>query len=989
MDAPPLDYGAAMADFKAAREKYTKTAACGREYVLVSKLRLWLGSRVPQGADGRTQTSRLLAFAYRGRSRDKPVLPIMPEVLSDIQDGCLLVFCILFELGRGDLIHLFFRQYLLDRYLPIPLQSLRDTVKKMPISNRDELAEGFNNLQWRFCPVKFEMSMERYFPENQIMPFCKREKINDKGGTAQLWQIEVPEEFIGPNLAKAIKKEGKYDAINDSIGPRYHFALKTFDEGSKALFENEKDAFRALRHHAGMVRYLGDYEHVEVHESTIKTTSNIILEYGDHDLDDYFMQFAPPVFQSEITSFWECLFDVAYAVEGIHHLKVNTDGLMQEFNGWHADIKPDNILIVQGQFKLADPGFTTFVKKTETEPKKVVAGGTETYGAPERRYSRSDTRAGAVSQTIDTWSLGCVFSIAATWVVLGHEGIRQFAELRRRSIRKIIEEQAQNPTRPQLTTEMGAYFHNGEEVLLDVLDWHIFLRRVLRKSDVITSSVLDLIDEEMLVGNAGCRIKANDLCERLDKIKSQIQNEATAPPKAIMEALLAVDEAPPRPTGARTTRNFTEQAKIATIAGKRQAQKSALLGAPLKVTARRSEYLKSELSNSRVSIPITEEYHDIPFIVPSSQTLVAQNPNARLSLPTPRTNTGQISATTAIETTPRRYTTGSPTIIARPQHTSKKSRATPPQDVFEALENIKLNLFGNPVKDKLMSKYFKDRDIKFLVDNAGSMKPHWSHAKFLLKALLLKVAGQDEDGMDLTFTSGKTQVQDKKGESKFIKAMERPDAQPSLQIRTDMKQSLGEIFQKYLDTRRKGSKKLTLIVLTDGKWDGMEDKNGVDAKIITFAKQLNEIAGSLEVRPVSIEFIQFGNDPDATSRLRRLDNHLVYAGIPDIVDTEHSTGDVNKMLLGSFVEEYDRYDDEDDDEPTLLSPVAELDAGPITESPYQQPTGYFPTSSNADNGLFQTQTGSSMGPQVRRNTSTAGLEREPSTRSARHIYHPR
>lgn len=54
--------------------------------------------------------------------------------------------------------------------------------------------------------------------------------------------------------------------------------------------------------------------------------------------------------------------------------------LMDGFR-WHADIKPDNILIVQGKFKLADPGFATFVKKknTETEPKKVVAGGTETY----------------------------------------------------------------------------------------------------------------------------------------------------------------------------------------------------------------------------------------------------------------------------------------------------------------------------------------------------------------------------------------------------------------------------------------------------------------------------------------------------------------------------------------------------------------------------------------------------------------------------------
>lgn len=47
---------------------------------------------------------------------------------------------------------------------------------------------------------------------------------------------------------------------------------------------------------------------------------------------------------------------------------------------WHADIKPDNILIVHGNFKLADPGFTKWVKKTDQVPKELLRGGTETYG---------------------------------------------------------------------------------------------------------------------------------------------------------------------------------------------------------------------------------------------------------------------------------------------------------------------------------------------------------------------------------------------------------------------------------------------------------------------------------------------------------------------------------------------------------------------------------------------------------------------------------
>ena len=47
---------------------------------------------------------------------------------------------------------------------------------------------------------------------------------------------------------------------------------------------------------------------------------------------------------------------------------------------WHADIKPDNILRVHGEFKLADFGFATFKRRTEETPREFIKGGTQTYG---------------------------------------------------------------------------------------------------------------------------------------------------------------------------------------------------------------------------------------------------------------------------------------------------------------------------------------------------------------------------------------------------------------------------------------------------------------------------------------------------------------------------------------------------------------------------------------------------------------------------------
>jgi serine/threonine protein kinase len=49
---------------------------------------------------------------------------------------------------------------------------------------------------------------------------------------------------------------------------------------------------------------------------------------------------------------------------------------------WHADIKPDNILRVLGEFKLADFGFSRFTPKNgkTSTPTEYIVGGTNTYG---------------------------------------------------------------------------------------------------------------------------------------------------------------------------------------------------------------------------------------------------------------------------------------------------------------------------------------------------------------------------------------------------------------------------------------------------------------------------------------------------------------------------------------------------------------------------------------------------------------------------------
>ncbi|KAL8687353.1 MAG: hypothetical protein Q9224_005177, partial [Gallowayella concinna] len=571
------DHDSCMRELKAKVGACTMTAVCGRSYVLVEELTQWLRSKAHPGKST-TQLGRLVIAAYRDYNG---IAPSSTDKLMEQDSYCLVIFSILLLLGRGNLIHVFQKHNILDTHLPIPLQQLQSKFETARISDAKQLAADFDEKQWPFCPAKFDFHYSQEYNEHKILPICKKEKINEKGGTAQLWQIEVKEEFVGHHLKQAVSFS-RYNCSPSSTEPdwRYQFALKSFEDGSMSLYENEKTAFDALRKNNGMVQYLADYTHAErrnadseapprmfgnQEEYVIRHTFNLLLEFGEFDLDEYFAQISPPSLQAEIEDFWSSLFDVADALDGIHNLKIETHGVVQEFHGWHADIKPDNILRVHGKFKLSDPGFAKFKKKAETDPQEFVLGGTETYG--------------------------CVFSIAATWVVFGYTGIQNFQKVREKGIAQIC-----SAPKPQQHAESsissisaGDYFHDGQQILEDVTNWHRVLRSALRKTDRVTSGLLDLVDQRMLLGSADSRIKANSLCSELKQLAAQSQEGPRIEiPASIMETLLETDK-----DAASTIWSVigSNVAQPLNAPDSRKARKSRLLGIPLMKTAHRSEGL--------------------------------------------------------------------------------------------------------------------------------------------------------------------------------------------------------------------------------------------------------------------------------------------------------------------------------------------------------------------------------------------------------------
>lgn len=63
------------------------------------------------------------------------------------------------------------------------------------------LIDEFLKLQFHYSPAKFNLYQGAdWDDEHTVVPICEKNSINKKGGTAELWQIAVPEEFVGHKL---------------------------------------------------------------------------------------------------------------------------------------------------------------------------------------------------------------------------------------------------------------------------------------------------------------------------------------------------------------------------------------------------------------------------------------------------------------------------------------------------------------------------------------------------------------------------------------------------------------------------------------------------------------------------------------------------------------------------------------------------------------------------------------------------------------------
>ena len=169
------------------------------------------------------------------------------------------------------------------------------------------------------------------------------------------------------------------------------------------------------------------------------------------------------------------------------------------------------------------------------------------------------------------------------------------------------------------------------------------------------------------------------------------------------------------------------------------------------------------------------------------------------------------------------------------------------------------------------------------------MLPHWQHTKRLLGELVSLSQHIDKNGMDLSFTCTETKFKPSNNIKAFTDEMEKPEHRPmsgEYAYQTNMAVKLGSILKQYVAQYRrqkKDTRKMTIVVLTDGIWKGMKEELSVDHRIIEFSNELESLGGNEtehDERRVSIQFVQFGSNPAVSRRLKRLDDQLKYKGVP-------------------------------------------------------------------------------------------------------------
>jgi len=115
--------------------------------------------------------------------------------------------------------------------------------------------------------------------------------------------------------------------------------------------------------------------------------------------------------------------DLSSAVAHLHQFSEHT--MEMEHIGCHHDLNPENILVSETTFILADFGLSKINPSAEGS-EAAFRPRIDDYVAPECEDWDNDHEPGTVRRSSDIWSFGCILAEVVTYVTLGKKGVEDF-----------------------------------------------------------------------------------------------------------------------------------------------------------------------------------------------------------------------------------------------------------------------------------------------------------------------------------------------------------------------------------------------------------------------------------------------------------------------------------------------------------------------------------------------------------------------------------
>lgn len=158
-------------------------------------------------------------------------------------------------------------------------------------------------------------------------------------------------------------------------------------------------------------------------------------------------------------SLWLQVLGITSALDQLHNFENrNSHDLTFSKIGYHHDLKPQNILIRDGVFLLADFGLARLKDAGEGSSTDHKYGAL-TYGAPESQNHVPNKHI-RVSRALDIWSWGCILIEIITFELLGQDGVAHFRDFRK----------------TETAMRVDHYFHDMKNPKAEVEKWLGYLQ---------------------------------------------------------------------------------------------------------------------------------------------------------------------------------------------------------------------------------------------------------------------------------------------------------------------------------------------------------------------------------------------------------------------------------------------------------------------------------------------------------------------------------